>query len=288
MTTSASATLPPPPQAMFSTTTLQLKRDDQKNREWTYYPTAPPQPPTTPSAWFSQRFPAETKRWGCPFLEAVTTNHALMLTTTTHAVALNDNFFAATLSDQQLGHAVVYFEPERQWYFREPRDGVFHPTTEAKLMILLSALLLKCAEELRSSVNMSSLFVAFRADEQLRAVVKKARSILAADSTFFSATSPHQRVEGPEQQDQMARRFIGVAVKPQPGHLLSVNHCYSEFSGFCRNHGVEPVARKLFRQLVVDIIREEFGVGLRADLKDAGGHYQRGWKGLAVNMGERN
>ena len=287
MTTPPTATLPPPPQGMFSTATLQLKRGEQCERTAMYYHNAPPQPPATPSAWFTQRFPAEVKRWGCPFLEAVTTN-PVMMTTTTQAVALNDNFFAAILSDQQLGHAVIYFEPERGWYFREPRDGQFHPTSEAKLMILLSALLLKCAEELRSSANMSSLFVAFRSEEQLKAVVKKARSLLAADSTFFSATSPHQRVEGPERQDQMARRFIGVALKPQPGHLLSVNHCYSEFAGFCRNHGVEPLARKLFRQLVVDIIREECGVGLRADLKDAGGHYQRGWKGLAVDMGERN
>ena len=283
MTTSASATLPLPSQAIYSTT-LQLKRDDQKTREWTYYPTAPPQPPTTPSAWFSQRFPAETKRWGCPFLEAVTTTHALMPTTTTHAVALNDNFFAAILSDQQLGLAVVYFEPDRQWYYREPRDGVFHPTTEAKLMTVLSALLLKCAEELRSSANMSSLFVVFRAEEQLRAVVKKARSILAADSTFFSATSPHQRVAGDELPVRSARQFIQSSMKPNPGQLLTVQECFAAFLAFCQSRGLATVEQRAFRQFISDIIREEFGMAFRKDLKSADGRYVRGWKGLTVEV----
>ena len=65
--------------------------------------------------------------------------NSVTMTTTTQALAPNDNVFAAILSDQQLGHSVVYFDPERQWYFRAPRDGLFHPITEAKRMILLSA-----------------------------------------------------------------------------------------------------------------------------------------------------
>ena len=50
---------------------------------------------------------------------------------------------------------------------------------------------------------------------------------------------------------------------------------------------MEPVARKAFRQLVTDIIKEEFGVGFRADLKDSEGRYLRGWKGLAVEAAGR-
>ncbi len=202
------------------------------------------------------------------------------------AVALSDCLFASTLSDSQLGHSVVYFEPEQRWFYLEPRDDLYHPTTEAKLMTLLSALLVRCAEEMPAGVDKVNLFVKFRADETLRAVVKKARSVLAAEATFFSPTSPNRRIEG-EQHGQLARQFIGMAIKPQRGHLLSVNDCYAGFAGFCRNNGVEPVARKAFRQLVADIIKEEFGVGLRADLKDSEGRYLRGWKGLAVEEAGR-
>ena len=285
MTTPTATTLPPPPQSAPFSTTLQLKRDDQSNRAGMMYAyhNTPPQPPATPSAWFTQRFPAEVKRWGCPFLEAVMTN-PVMMTTTTQAVALNDNFFAAILSDQQMGHAVVFFEPERQWYFREPRDGVFHPTTEAKLATLLSALLLRCAEDLRSSVNMSSLFVAFRAEEQLKSVVKKARSILAADSTFFSATSPHQRIAGDELPVRSARQFIQTSMKPTPGQLLTVQECFAAFLAFCQSRGLEAGEQRAFRPFISEIIRDEFGMAFRKDLKSADGRYMRGWKGLTVEV----
>lgn len=246
----------------------------------------PQNPPATPSEWFARRFPAEVNRWGCPFLEEVAVDRVTGRKQIT-AIALNDNFFASTLSDSQLGHSVVFFEPEQRWYFLEPRDGCFHSTSEAKLMTVLSALLVRCAEEMPATVDKVNLFVKFRVDETLRAVVKKARAVLAADSPFFSPTSPNRRVEGEEQHGRLARQFIGTAVKPQPGHLLSVNDCYAGFAGFCRNNGMEPVARKAFRQLVADIIKEEFGVGFRADLQDAEGRYLRGWKGLAVEWAGR-
>ena len=70
--------------------------------------------------------------------------------------------------------------------------------------------------------------------------------------------------------------------------MLTVNECYEEFTGFCRNHEVEPVERRYFKQMIVEIIREEFGLGLRSDLKNAEGRYLRGWKGLAVDLSSRN
>ena len=246
----------------------------------------PPQPPSTPSQWFARRFPAEVKRWGCPFLEAVVedVDSGRKLVS---AVSMNCSFLAAALSDCQLGHSVVFCEPEQQWYFFEPRDGCYHPTSEAKLMTLLSALLVRCAEEMPSNIDKVNLFVKFRADEVLRAVVKKARSVLAADSTFFSPTGPNHRADPTEQPAQTARRFIQSTVKPKPDQHLSISDCYAGFAGFCRNNGVEPVAKKAFRQMIVEIIREEFGLGLRADMKNTKGRFERGWKGLAVESAGR-
>ncbi|MFA6544628.1 MAG: hypothetical protein WCS99_09405 [Limisphaerales bacterium] len=268
-----------------TTTTVQLKRGDIPFAFRDI--TIPAQPPATPSEWFTRRFPAETKLWGCPFLEEVVEDVETGRKRIT-AVSMNCSFLAAALSDSQLGHSVVFYEPEQQWFYLEPRDGQYHPTSEPKLMTLLSALLVRCAEEMPVNVDRANLFVKFREDDQLRSIVKQARSILEADSTFFSINSPYIRVEGKEQHGRLARQFIGQAVRPQPGQLLSITDCYAGFEGFCRNNGVEPVARKQFRQLVVDIIREEFGLGLRADLKNAQGRFQRGWKGLTVEVDARN
>lgn len=204
------------------------------------------------------------------------------------AVSMNCSFFAAALSDSQLGHSVVFYEPEQQWFYLEPRDGYYHPTSEAKLMTLLSALLIRAAEEMPVGVDRINLFVKFREEDQLKAIVKQARSVLAADSTFFSINSPYRRVEGPEQHGRMARQFVGRLIKPQPGQLLSIGDCYEGFQGYCRNNGVEPVARRLFKELVVEIIKEEFEVGFRSDLKDTDGRYLRGWKGLTVDVDARN
>ena len=116
-------------------TTYQLKR---------YPPPLCPGPkyfnrPITPSEYFSHRYPVETERWGCPFLEEVTEDlHSGCKLI--RPLALNDNFFASILSDQRLGHSVVYFVPEQQWYFLDFPGHCYHPTTEEKLMTLLSAL----------------------------------------------------------------------------------------------------------------------------------------------------
>jgi len=269
----------------MTTTSFQLSRG--KEIPFTFRDIAgPQQPPATPSEWFARRFPAEVKRWGCPFLEAVVEDVETRKLVT--AVSMNNSFFAAALSDSQLNHSVVFYEPDQEWFFLDPRDNFYHPTSEAKLMTLLSALLLRCAEEMPACVDRISLFVKFREDQRLKAVVKQARSVLAADSTFFSINSPHQRIEGPEQHGRMARQFVGRLIKPQAGQLLSIGDCYNGFEGYCRNNGVEPVARKAFKQLVVEIIKEEFEVGFRSDLKNAEGRYLRGWKGLTVDVDARN
>ncbi len=252
-------------------------------------PNQPVKEPATPSEWFVRRFPYETERWGCPFLELATTRDGYTVMT---PAALNDNFFAAILNDRQLLHSVVYFEPDGQWYFRESRDHLYHPTSEAKLIVLLSWLLLRCAEELggekANRVDLYQLFVKFREEEVLKGVVKKGRSILAADESFFSADNLHRRIEGPEQHQQAARQFIATVVKPQAGRMLTVNECFETFNLFCHDRDVEPIERRFFKQMIVEIIKEEFGLGLRSDLKNADGRYLRGWKGLAVEMQSRN
>ncbi len=276
---------------MNGTTKWQLKRGEEI--PFCRRDTQTPRPPSTPSEWFSRRFPHEAQRWGCPFLElAVEGDVGGFPTKTITPAAMNDNFFAAILNDHQLKHSVVFVEPEQQWFYHEPITNLYHPTTEAKLMLLVSALLVRCAEELGAAknnrVDVAPLFVKFRTDDQVKMILKKARSLLAADATYFSATSPHRRVEGPEQHSRIARQFIAVAVKQQPDRVLSINECFDTFTNYCRNQDVAPIKRRLFRNMIVEIIREEFGLGLRGDLMGQDGKNRRGWKGLTVEMAGRN
>lgn len=245
------------------------------------------QPATTPAEWFARRYPAEVKRWGCPFLEAVETELETGKKRIT-ALSLNDCFFAAILSDSQLGHSVIFFNPEQQWYFLDPTDNIYYRTSEAKLMNLLSSLLTRCAEEMPPTIDKVSLFMKFRADETLRAVVKRARSILAADASFFSLHSPHYRFDGTEQHGQLAKQFVGLLVKPSDGQMLSIAQCYERFCDYCRQQNLKPMLRRKFAEMLVEMIRDEFGLGLRKDLKDSEGHYLRGWKGLTLEMEAAN
>jgi len=266
-------------------TNFQVKLEKGPSPEEQFCFDVQPQP-RTPGQWFALKYPAEVQRWGAPILEAVVSDQRG--NRIVQPLTLNDNFFASIISDGQLGHSVVFYQPEQQWFFHDPADQLYHPTSEEKLVVLLSALISRCAGEMPADVDLIRLFRDLRSDEVLKPIVKRARAIHAADSTFFSTTSSHRRVEGPECHTQLARGFVRSTVKAEKDRLLSVGECYERFSEYCRNHSVEAVHRNSFKQLIVEIIKEEFGLGLRKDLQDAGGRYLLGWKGLAVELAERN
>ena len=204
-------------------------------------------------------------------------------------VELNDNFFAAILSDQQLGHSVVFYQPEQQWFFHDPVDQLYHPTSEEKLIALLSALLARCAGEMPKNTDLIQLFCRFRAEDKLKAVVKRARAIHAADRNFFDGESANKRAGGGESFSDLARGFVRATVKRQPDQLLAESECFQRFNEYCRNNdATAEVTRRQFKQLIAEVIREEFAVGFRKDLKDEEGRYLRGWKGLAVELPQRN
>src|SRR5258705_8080117 len=73
--------------------------------------------PRTPALWFAQKFPDQVNQFGCPFLEMrQSTCDGFNLIT---PVSINTDFFAAMLGgDSKLGHSVIYFEPEMQFYYR--------------------------------------------------------------------------------------------------------------------------------------------------------------------------
>ena len=262
----------------MTTTTLKLERGLDPKEAFCYGP--PTHPPATPGEWFARRYPAAVEQWGAPILEAVVADqHGVKLI---RPVELNDDFFAAIISDSQLGHSVVFHEPSQQWFFLDPVDQLYHSTSEEKLIALLSALLSRCAAEMPDNVDLIQLFCRFRAVDRLKAVVRRARAIHAADSAFFNSTGSHQRVDCAETHMQLARGFVRSTVKAEKDRLLSISECYQRFNEYCANNSVETVHRNNFKKLIVEIISEEFGLGIRGDIRNSEGRCQRGWKGLVV------
>src|ERR1019366_4505977 len=85
-------------------------------------------------------------------------------------LAPNLDFFAAMLGgDIKLGHSVVYFEPEMQFYYKEPLLQLYKPTSPEKLQNLYRGLLIRCAQELNHDTSKLNLFVEFRSDKMARA-----------------------------------------------------------------------------------------------------------------------
>ena len=232
--------------------------------------------PFTPSSWFSHKFP-DQQPYGSPFLEAEFTN--LNGLTRITPVAINEDFFAAILGgNQHLKHKVIFHLPERKFLFLDWKAGYFVETTEEKLKLLLSQLLLKCAQEMPPTIDLQNLFLEFRHEKTLNSIIKKARGILAADENFWK-TSPCPRK--PQKHEELAILFSKTAIEFCPAEILTVNQCYESFTLYCISRGAEAINRHDFNGLMKKVLKREFKLGLRHDLIPA--HQKtpaKGWKGL--------
>ena len=85
---------------------------------------------TTPSEWFSEKFPEQAKIHGCPFIESVEdVGDGLKKI---NPLAPNIDFLAAILGgDEKMGHKVIYFESEMQFYYRDRTASSNPPATKS-------------------------------------------------------------------------------------------------------------------------------------------------------------
>jgi len=231
---------------------------------------------TTPNHYFQAKFPLQTEQFGPAFLEMKEAGLGLTKIT---PVSINQDFFASILSDPLIGLSVVYYEPEMQFYFKSPFQTVYKPVTPEKLQNLSRGLLIKCAEECEGDVNLLNLFHEFRSDKIARAVVNRAKSILAADPSYFSPTSPHSRERGIEVMERVARKFVEEWLSSEPGQILKINDAFAVFRGLLRQKELPDIKRSDFKAVVVPLVRDQFNVALRNDLGGGGG---RGWKGVKM------
>jgi hypothetical protein len=236
---------------------------------------------TTASQWFCCHFPDQAKQYGAPFLENRTsTVDGLSLTS---PIAPNIDFMAACLGgDKRLGHSIIYWPGECQFYYLEPMEKIYYPTQDTKLGDLMRGLFAKCALEVQKDVNVYYLFTTFRTDAVVKLIVERAKSILRAAEDYFSATSPHERRNGIELHERLARLFVEKMLVSKPGEMMLACAAYDRFAALVRKKDLFPIKRSQFKDLVTPIIREKFDCGFRNDLV-VENRYQHGWKNIGLN-----
>jgi len=233
--------------------------------------------PKTPNEWFGQRYKSAFNKLGSPFIEL--TEPLDRFSDQVLPLGINIDFFAGVLGGRKdFNHSTVYFEPEMQWYFKDS-DNIYKTTTPEKLANLYRALMMACLKDMPANVHKLNLFHEFRSDKTSKAVVQKAKSILAADSSFFSATSRHMRIRGLELTERVARKFVDELLTHEPGQILRLTDAYGVFRELLKQRELPDIKRDDFKAVVGPLIRDQFNVTLRNDLDGAGG---RGWKNVRM------
>ena len=179
-------------------------------------------------------------------------------------IAPNVDFMASILGGNYMERGVIYWG-ECQFYYYETQDQIYHPCRESKLGDLMRGYFARAAFELQKEVNVYHLFTTFRTDPVINGIVERAKSILLASDTFFSAASPHQRINGIEQHQKLARVFVERMLVPRPNEVILVGAAYDRFASIVRERDLVPIKRSVFKDLVSPIIRDRFGSGLRGD-----------------------
>lgn len=237
--------------------------------------------PQTPSEWFASKFPDAASRYGCPFLEMRQTSCDGFTKVT--PVSINFDFTAGMLGgDTSLGHSVVYYEAEMQFYYYEPLQKIYKPTTPEKLQNYYRSMLLRCLQELNHEIDKVNLFVQFRDEKISRAVVNRAKSILACSPDFFSATSPHQRSKGPELAERLMRKLCETMLERSEGSFLTVTKAHEFFGRLSQQRQMATVKRSMFKAIMQELVQDMHGLGLRRDVPDAAGKQQEAWKDIRL------
>jgi hypothetical protein len=240
--------------------------------------------------WFVGMFPEAVKLFGPGFLQASYVDVDALPRCI--PMELNEDAWASALSDHRLGHQVVYYTPENAWWFLDYRVDAFCVTSEAKLYALLSNFLIRCSQDCGSLVDIRPLVTDFRRPEILKRVIERAKALLAADVSFFSGERGHRRMVNGKIIEPTAKPsyelFVQKNLTKQPASAVTVTDAFHQYFTFCREQKMNPLTRQEFRSMVVEIVREEFGCGLRHDVVGKNGKQTEGWVGLGIRLRDQS
>jgi hypothetical protein len=240
-----------------------------------------------PNLWFAKLFPESAKLHGPGFLQGTYEDSNGLRRFI--PIAINEDSWAHAIGgDRRLCHEVVWYSPEETWYFYDPKYDAFVPTTTEKMEALLSFYLLKCSQEMGSLVEIRPLVTTFRKSETLARVLSRAKALLLASGGYFEGKNGYRRmVNGqiiePEQQPNY-EIFVKQGIIKDPTTNLSVADAFHKYFVFCKQIGQQPLTRQEFKHLVAEVIRENFKVGLRHDIRGPDGKQGHGWLGLNCRL----
>ena len=235
---------------------------------------------TSPNDFFSQRFPNQTKLYGPMFFGSKEFNDGRRSFVPD---SINDLAFAAILGgDHHLEQQVVWYAQEETFYFHDFRVGAFCPTTEAKMALLASNWLIGCSEG-RHPISAKSV-LKLRTPKIMDGVIATAKAMLQADAQFFSGKQGHRRfVQGryiEANEEPSYQVFVKKAIVRQPEGKLTVGNAFHRYYQFCKDNAMQPLTRSEFKDLVAEVIREQYGLGIRHDVEDERGKQNHGWLGI--------
>ena len=236
----------------------------------------------SPNEWFAAEFPTAANHFGAAFVEArYEDGDGFTRITPTF---LNIDFFAAAVGgDIALGQQIIYFAPEETFYLWDNDQEAFVPIRPAKLELIPSNYLIRCAQDMPPPVDIENLVDKFRRKQSLQHIADRAKAVLDVDDQFFSR---HKRFLRGKIIDPNAepiyRAFVKQALKPKPEAMLTVSDCFTQYDEFCRAQGLNTLERSEFKKLVAEVIRKEFGAKLRHDIRNGNGRQNDGWKGIAI------
>lgn len=236
--------------------------------------------------YFNQQFRKQTKEYGQALFgsDVVFDRRQVFIPD-----AINDLTFAAVLGAPCLGCQLVYFSPEAQWYCSDYRiDGSFFATNENKLGILVSHLLIQCSQHCHPLTAKTVLKL--RTPATLKGVLTTAKAMLEADSQFFTGKDGHRRlINGRfvEAEDEPSYQvFVRKAIVREPAAKLTMGNAFHRYYQFCKDNAMQPLTRSDFKDLVAEVIREEYDLGLRHDVLDERGKQTHGWLGIDCRLAD--
>jgi hypothetical protein len=121
----------------------------------------------------------------------------------------------------------------------------------------------------------------------IKNVITTAKAMLQADGQFFLGKSGHRRfVEGryiEATEEPSYQQFVNRAIVREPEAKLTVGDAFHRYYQFCKSNAMTPLTRSEFKNLVAEVIREQYGLGIRHDVPDERGKQGHGWMGLRLD-----
>ena len=201
-------------------------------------------------------------------------------------VGINTDFFAAYLGGQKrFYHRVVFYVPEARFYFLDPQARQYIPTTEQKMRIWLSLVLQERAWGVCLD-HATTILTQYRSNDVMDEILRKAKSLLAAERGYFKDNETHPRFvveeSGKKDLQVTVRLFLEAQVCLDEKSILRVTDFMDGLKNYLRTISASLPKHQELKTIVQANMREIHHKGLRNDLILADGGFARGWKGLRL------